>query len=57
MWIRAYLAAYFLVVTAALLGSWQARILERLPAAYVGAAFLAALGLGALLAAVSRRPA
>lgn len=57
MWVRIYLVAYFLVVAAALVALWRSEVLGRLPFEYVALAVLAAVGLGALLALVSRRPA
>ncbi len=57
MWVRVYLVAYFLIVGAALVALWRADVLGRLPLGYVALAALAAVGLGALLAVVSRRPA
>jgi hypothetical protein len=57
MWVRVYLVLYFLIVGAAIVALWQAGVLGRLPSEYVVLALLLAAGLGALLAAVSRRPA
>ncbi|HSK09298.1 MAG TPA: hypothetical protein VK911_06960 [Vicinamibacterales bacterium] len=52
---RIYLIAYFLVVAAAGFVLWQAGVLERLPLGWVALSLLAAIGLGTLLALVSRR--
>lgn len=57
MWVRVYLVAYFLIVGAAIVALWQADVLARLPLEYVALGVLTAVGLGALLAVVSRRPA
>ncbi len=57
MWLRLYLIAYFLIVGAAFAVLWQAGVLGRLPLGLVTLALLAAVGLGLLLALVSRRPA
>lgn len=55
MFLRIYLIAYFLVVAAAGFVLWQAGVLERLPLGWVALSLLAAIGLGTLLALVSRR--
>jgi hypothetical protein len=57
MWVRVYLVSYFLLVGAALLTLWRAGVLERLSLESVALALLVVIGLGALLALVSRRPA
>ncbi len=56
MWVRLYLIAYFLIVGAAIVVLWQADVLGRLPLGPVALAVLAVVGLGLLLALVSRRP-
>lgn len=53
MAIRIYLIAYFALVGAAAAALWQARVLGRLPAEWVGLALVVAVGLGILLAIVS----
>jgi len=57
MWVRVYLAAYFALLGAALMVLWHTDVLGRLPLEYVAIVVLAAVGLGVLLAVVSRRPA
>jgi hypothetical protein len=55
MFLKVYLAVYFVVVAVALLALWQGRVLARLPAVWVALAVGAAVVLGILLALVSRR--
>jgi len=51
-----YLAAYFLIVGAAFVVLWRARVLSHLPPAWVVTVALVTFGLGVLLALLSRRP-
>ncbi len=51
-----YLAAYFLIIVAAFVVLWRARVLSELPVVWVAATALVSFGLGILLLLVSRRP-
>jgi Na+/citrate or Na+/malate symporter len=51
-----YLTLYFLLLAGAMVVLWDAGILGRLPAVWVGAALAVAILVGVLLGAVSRRP-
>ena len=54
--IHLYLIGYFILVIGAGLALWQAGVVHRVPAAWLGIAALIVIGLGIILAVTSARP-
>jgi len=54
--IHLYLVGYFVLLFGAGLALWQAGVVQRVPAAWLGVAVLVVLGLGIVLAVTSTRP-
>jgi len=54
--IHVYLVFYFALIAGALVASWQAQVLQRIPSTWVGLAVLVSVSLGLLLAILSSRP-
>jgi hypothetical protein len=55
--IHLYLIGYFILVIGAGLALWQAGVVHRVPAGWLGIAALIVIGLGIILAVTSARPA
>jgi len=51
-----YLIGYFVLVFGAGLALWQAGVVQRLPAAWLGGSVMVVIVLGIVLAATSTRP-
>jgi hypothetical protein len=54
--IHLYLIGYFVLVIGAGLALWQAGVVQRVSAMWLGIAFLIVVGLGLILAVTSTRP-
>ena len=54
--LRVYLVAYFVLIAAALIALWRSGVLTHASAVWLVAALVMAVGLGVLLAVVSRTP-
>jgi len=54
--IHLYLVGYFVLLFGAGLALWQAGVVQRVPAAWLGVAVLVVLGLGIVLAVTSTHP-
>jgi hypothetical protein len=54
--IHLYLIGYFVLVIGAGLALWQAGVIQRVPAIWLGIAALVVIGLGIILAVTSARP-
>jgi len=54
--IHLYLVGYFVLLFGAGLALWQAGVVQRIPAEWLGIAFLVVVGLGIVLAVTSTRP-
>lgn len=54
--IHLYLVGYFVLLFGAGLALWQAGVVQRVPAAWLGVAVLVVVGLGIVLAMTSTRP-
>lgn len=54
--IHLYLIGYFVLVIGAGLALWQAGVVQRMPATWLGITALVVIGLGIILAVTSVRP-
>jgi len=54
--IHLYLVGYFVLLFGAGLALWQAGVVQRLPAAWLGVGVFVVVGLGVVLALTSTRP-